>query len=384
MSELQSSGPPLIAHVIHRLGTGGMENGLVNLINHMPPARYRHAIVCLQGHTEFRQRIRHGDVAVYDIGQRPGHDLRAHWRLYRLLRQLKPAILHTRNLSALESQLAGTAAGIKARVHGEHGRDGRDLHGTNRKYNLLRKTIQPLVGHYITVSRDLATWLVDTVGVPRAKVTQIYNGVDSEKFHPRTGARASVGPPGFISPDSLVIGSVGRLAEVKDYPTLLRAFAALMRRAPETAPRLRLVMVGDGPTRAECERVIAELGIANQVWLAGDRSDVPALMRAMDLFVLPSLNEGVSNTILEAMACGLPVIATGVGGNPELVQPGKTGTLVPPADAENMAQALLGYIADGERMAREGRAARAEIEARYSMEAMVKGYLAVYDGQLGK
>lgn len=375
---------PLIAHVIHRLGTGGMENGLVNLINHMPPERYRHAIICLQGHTEFRQRIRRDDVAIYDVDQRDGHDLGAYRRLYKILRELRPDILHTRNLSALESQVIGAMARIKGRVHGEHGRDIYDLHGKNRKYNLLRRAIQPLVGHYIAVSRDLAGWLQETIGVPGRKVTQIYNGVDSVKFHPRSGARVLIAPPGFMVDGAIVIGSVGRLAQVKDFPTLIRAFDRLRALWPEGSDRLRLLIVGDGPTRAECENLIAELGLGGQIWLAGDRSDVPELMRFMDLFVLPSLGEGISNTILEAMACGLPVIATDVGGNPELVAPGKTGTLTPVADHEKMAQALLMYLQNPARIAQEGQAARVEIEARFSMAAMVAGYLRVYDGLLAE
>ena len=280
--------------------------------------------------------------------------------------------------------MVGAAARIKSRVHGEHGRDIYDLHGKSRKYNLLRKAVQPFVGQYIAVSRDLAGWLQATVGVPSRKITQIYNGVDSVKFHPRSGPRGPIGPPGFATGDAILIGSVGRLAHVKDFPTLIRAFDRLRELWPEGRTRLRMVIVGEGTTRPECERLIAELGLGEQTWLAGDRSDIPELMRAMDLFVLPSLGEGISNTILEAMACGLPVIATDVGGNPELVAPGKTGTLVPVADHEKMAQALLAYVRDPARMAQEGRAARAEIEARFSMEAMVAGYLRVYDAALAR
>ena len=361
-----------------------MENGLVNLINHMPPERYRHVIVCLQGYTEFKHRIQRDDVEIVDIQQQAGHDFGAYLRLYKVLRALRPDILHTRNLSALESQVVGAAAGIKGRVHGEHGRDIYDLHGKNRKYNLLRKLIQPLVGHYIAVSSDLAGWLLATVGVAPRKVTQIYNGVDSVKFHPRSGARSLLAPPGFVGEDAIIIGSVGRLAQVKDFPTLIQAFHRLCELWPEGRTRLRLIIVGDGPTRPACEQCIAELGLGKQIWLAGDRTDVAEFMRSMDVFVLPSLGEGISNTILEAMACGLPVIATAVGGNLELVNPDSTGTLAPPGDHETMAQALLMYARDPARMAREGQAARAEIEARFSMEAMVAGYLRVYDGVSGK
>lgn len=373
---------PLVVHVIHRLNTGGMENGLVNLINHMPPEHYRHAIVCLQGYTDFRQRIQRGDVEIFDVDKCNGHDFGAYRRLHKILRELKPAILHTRNLSALESQAVGAAARVKGRVHGEHGRDIYDLHGKNYKYNLLRKVIQPLVGHYIAVSRDLAHWLVDTVGVPSRKVTQIYSGVDSAKFHPRNGARVPIGPPGFAGKDDIVIGSVGRLVPVKDFPTLILAFHYLRKLWPEGHARLRLVIVGDGPIRPECERLIAELGLADQIALVGDRSDIPELMHAMDLFVMSSLGEGISNTILEAMASGLPVIATEVGGNSELVDAGVTGTLVPPSRPEAMAQALLKYFEDNALAQAHGAAGRAKIEARFSMTAMVRGYTEVYDAVL--
>jgi sugar transferase (PEP-CTERM/EpsH1 system associated) len=356
-----------------------MENGLVNLINHMPKERYRHAIVCLQGYTDFRQRIQRDDVEIYDVDKHEGHDFGAYRRLYKILKEINPDILHTRNLSALESQVIGAAAGIKRRVHGEHGRDIYDLHGRNLKYNLLRKAIQPLIGHYIAVSRDLAGWLRDTVNVPGCKITQIYNGVDSMKFIPRSGERVPLGPPGFASGADIIIGSVGRLAQVKDFPTLLHAFHRLRELWPEGRARLRLVIVGDGPVRPECERLIAELGLADQVCLAGDRNDVAELMRSMDLFVLPSLGEGISNTILEAMASGLPVVATHVGGNPELVEDGKTGKLVPPGDAAALAQALLEYVRDSRQLLEHGRAARERIDTRFSMAAMVAGYLGVYD-----
>ena len=372
----------LVAHVIHRLGTGGMENGLVNLINHMPPERYRHVIICLQGFTDFRNRIQRDDVEIIDVGQKTGHDFKAYFRLYKILRALKPDILHTRNLSALESQIVGTVARIRGRVHGEHGRDIYDLHGKNRKYNMLRKIVQPFIGRYIAVSRDLAGWLKNTVGVSSRKITQVYNGVDNVKFRPRSGLRESVGPQGFVSEDSIVIGSVGRLAQVKDFPTLIRAFHRVCELLPESRKsrsRLRLAIVGDGSARIECERLLKDLKLEDQVWLAGDRDDVAELMQAMDVFVLPSLGEGISNTILEAMACGLPVIATSVGGNPELVTPGKTGFLVAPGEPEKMAQVLLAYVSDPARMKLEGQVARAEIEARFSMDAMVNAYLAVYD-----
>jgi glycosyltransferase involved in cell wall biosynthesis len=138
-------------------------------------------------------------------------------------------------------------------------------------------------------------------------------------------------------------------------------------------------MVGDGPLRAEAQGLLDAAGIAELSWLPGERHDVPDILRGLDCFVLPSLAEGISNTILEAMASGLPVIATRVGGNPELVDEGRTGEMVPASDREKMAQAIVGYATNPERARTAGKAGRAMIERRFSMAAMVSAYQGLYD-----
>lgn len=373
--------PPLIAHVVYHFGTGGMENGVVNLINHLPEGRFRHAIVSLTDHTDFRRRIRRNDVSFHDLDKRPGHDLGWYRRLAAVLRALDPVIVHTRNLNALEAQFVAAWLGVPGRVHGEHGRDVFDLAGRNWKYNLLRRAARPLVHRYIAVSRDLAGWLTDTVGVKPQRVTQIYNGVDSARFRPRAAERPAIAPPGFLDGARLVIGSAGRLVAVKDYPTLMRAFIRLHGMAPEPQG-LRLVLIGDGPERAACQQMLEDAGLARQAWFAGNRDDVPDLMRLLDLFVLPSLGEGISNTILEAMATGLPVVASRVGGNPELVEPGLTGSLFDAGDAEALARLLLVYAQDDARRQREGAAARARVEREFSLTRMAAAYQAIYEGLL--
>ncbi len=379
---MHHNNPPLIVHVIHHFGVGGMENGIVNLINHMPPERYRHVIVCLNGYSEFHKRLNQ-PVELVALNKRDGNDIGLYGRLFRELRRLKPAIVHTRNLAALEGQVVAAAAGISNRVHGEHGRDMFDLRGESRKYNLLRRAIRPLVKHYIPVSKDLERWLIDTVRVNPTRATQVYNGVDSVKFTPFTAPRINYGPPGFCPPEGFVIGAVGRMAEVKDYPNLVRAFLRMLELKPEISARARLVIVGEGVARTTCQALLKQSNAEHLAWLPGNRDDIADLMRQFDVFCLSSLGEGVSNTILEAMACGLPVVATAVGGNSELVDEGITGTLVPPADPKAMAHALLMYYQDSARAHTHGAAGRAKIEAHFSMSAMVRGYLGVYDTVLG-
>ena len=376
---LRGDKPPLVAHVIGRLAVGGLENGLVNLINHMPRERYRHAIICLTDSTEFKTRIQSNDVAVIELNKAPGQDLRVHARLWNVLRQLRPDIVHTRNLPALECQLTAALAGVRGRIHGEHGRDMYDLDGTNFKYNALRRVMHLFIHRYIAVSRNLADWLVNTVKVPRQRVTQIYNGVESEKFRPRKGPREAVGPGGFCSSESFVVGTVGRMEPVKDQLTFVRAFIHLLCEDTDLGPRMRLILVGDGSLREQALDLLRQAQAEKLAWLPGERSDIPEIMRAMDLFVLPSIREGISNTILEAMASGLPVIATDVGGNPELLAPGKTGMFVPPSDPIALAGAIRSYFEDAEKRSEHGAAGRIRIENEFTMAAMVDGYLKTYD-----
>ena len=373
---------PLVAHIIHRLAIGGLENGLVNLINNMPPAQYRHAIVCLTDYTDFREHIRDKHIPIVALHKKEGHDLGVYVRLWRVLRHLRPAIVHTRNLSGLEYVMLAAMARIPGRVHGEHGRDIYDLDGTSIKYNLLRRAIKPFVRHYIAVSVDLAAWLVHTVGVDIRRMTQIYNGVDVQRFTPRVGPRPPLGPEGFASQDTLIMGTVGRMHAVKDQLTLVRAFLHILVTVPQAREWLRLVLIGDGPLLQEASQLLRMAGAESLAWLPGERHDSPDIMRALDVFVLPSLREGISNTILEAMATGLPVVATRVGGNPELVEEGHTGQLVPPADPVAMAEAIGIYGRDRGLAMCHGRAGRQRVENQFSMAAMVNSYLAVYDAVL--
>ncbi|HEY9103462.1 TIGR03088 family PEP-CTERM/XrtA system glycosyltransferase [Chitinimonas sp.] len=369
---------PLIAHVVYRFDVGGLENGVVNLINRMPADAYRHAVISLTDITDFKHRITRDDVEFFALNKPPGNAVRIYPQLYRLFRQLRPAVVHSRNLAALEVTIPAWLAGVPARIHGEHGRDVSDLDGSSRKYQLVRRLYRPFVSQYVALSQDLAGYLQHKVGVPSSSISQIYNGVDATKFSPAQPRSQITGCP-FGEPHHRLFGTVGRMQTVKDQLTLAKAFVEVLSVHPALRDSLRLVMIGDGPLRAQAMTVLEAGGVAELSWLPGERSDVADILRGLDCFVLPSLAEGVSNTILEAMASGLPVIATRVGGNAELMIEGESGLLVPSADVPAMAQAILHYAQHPELAHRAGEVGRAEVERRFSLDAMVATYQRLYD-----
>lgn len=372
---------PLIVHVIYELGTGGLENGLVNIINRMPSERYRHAIVCLTTAGSFASRLSKPDVEIIELRKPPGNSVRILLQLYTVLRKMKPAIVHTRNLAALETQILGLLMPGTRRVHGEHGRDVSDIDGSNARYQLLRRLLSPLISRFICVSEDLAVWLRDEVRISQAKVRQIYNGVDEQMFNAADEAATLLSQSLDKDKERIVLGTVGRLVEVKDQATLICAIEHILKLRPELRERLQVMIVGAGPLREALESQAASVG--DFFCFTGETDKVREHLREMDVFVLPSLGEGISNTILEAMSCARPVIASHVGGNPELVLDGVTGLLFPVRDSRSLAEALLVLIDDPAQRLRLGQAGLQLVTSRHNWNQTVKAYLRVYDEVLG-
>jgi len=376
-----SDSRPLIMHLLFSFDVGGLENGVVNLINRMPADRFRHAVVALTACADdFCKRVQRDDVQFLSLHKPPGHGIKLYPRLYRLFRTHRPAVVHTRNLAALEAIVPAWAAGVPVRVHGEHGWDVSDPHGTRRKFQVLRRAYSPFVQRYVALSGQIERYLVDRVGIPAQRVERICNGVDTERFQPGAAAgRAPLAGSPFNDTDAIVVGTVGRLQAVKDQLNLVRALAVARERGGATGEKLRLAIAGDGPLRPAVEEEIRRHRLSDAVWLAGERRDVPEVMRGFDVFALPSKAEGISNTILEAMSSGLPVVATAVGGNAELVSESKTGALVPAEDPAAMADALLCYASDAALRHRHGQAGRLKVEQSFSLAGMVARYTDLYE-----
>lgn len=372
---------PVIVHVLDEFGVGGMETVALTVIARTGD-RYAHRILCLRGRGARADRAEALGVPVEALGKRPGKDVAAYLRLTRRLRALRPAIVHTYNIGALDVAFWARLAGVRRIVHAEHGRDVSDPQGANPRYRWMRRILAPAISRFVPVSADLERWLVDEVRVGRARTRLIYNGIDTARYAPADAESGIDRAALDLVACDVLFGTVGRLDPVKGFDTLIDAFAEAC--AAEGDRLLGLVIVGDGPARAALEARVAEHGLTDRVRLPGSRDDVEAVLRALDIYVCSSVAEGVALTILEAMASGLPVVATAVGGNPELVAPERTGVLVPSGDASALADALLSLAAAPETRRAYGEAGRARVCEAFSVAAMTDEYIRLYDQLLGE
>ena len=370
---------PLIAHVIHRFDVGGLENGLVNLINNIPDSTYQHVIVTMDGYNpEFAKRL-NKNVPIYSVDKAPGKDIGVYFRLWKLFRDIKPDIVHTKNLSGIEAQVPAFLAGVGSRIHSEHGWDIHDPKGDVKKYQLIRRVIGVLIQRFIPLSSELESYLINKVGISSGKVNRICNGVNLARFV-NDGAQAVPNFP--FSENDIVFGCVGRLEAIKGHSFLIQAFALLLANNPAYKANVRLCIVGEGSERAKLEQLIKEHNLTGLCWLPGAREDVPAMVSKFDVFILPSLAEGISNTILEAMAAGLPVVATDVGGNGDLVSNGTTGKIIASQKPEDMALAIRDYIEQPTLALSQGEAGKKRATEHFSLDTMVEKYTTVYHSVL--
>jgi len=361
---------PLILHILYRFDIGGLESVLVNMINTMPEQSYRHVIISLTESSEFENRIVRDDVEVICLHKQAGNDPKIHLKIWKLLRQLKPVCTHTYNIATLEFNLIAFLAGVKKRIHAEHGRDIYDLDGSNKKYQYLRRIINPFVTKWIPVSKELADWLVGVVKLPKAKVKLIYNGIDLELYRPKKQ----------YSNGQCIIGTVGRMAAVKDQLTLIKAVEVLLTHYPDLKSVIQLKLVGDGELYSTIQSYIKEHALQDNIELLGARNDVAEILQQFDVFILPSLAEGIPLTILEAMATALPIISTQVGGVPELIDNSTHGYLIEPQDIKDLAKKIKQYIDQPELLELHGLKGREKVEKNFSLQAMTDQYLQLYSG----
>ncbi len=347
-----------VAHVSFSLRTGGLEKLLAEFARNADRDRYRLHYFCLGSGGPQADEIVEQDWSVCALEKHEGFQLGTVFRLARELKRRNISVVHTHNSGPMiYGALAARLAGNKAVIHTRHGqRFGADNRQTRVFANLAR-----LVDRFVAVSRDGSSISV-TEGIPNGRVRTIWNGIDLTRF-PYTGPNPH-GPAVVVA----------RIAPEKDVATLIRATAIVVCQHPG----FRLQVVGDGPSLPELRQLIEEFRLGANVELLGERQDVPSILQSASMFVLPSRTEGISLTLLEAMASGLPVVATRVGGNPEVVQHGRTGLLTPTGDVWQLAQTIERLLQMPSAARQMGKSGRRRVEKYFDVTRMVRDYEAMY------
>jgi glycosyltransferase involved in cell wall biosynthesis len=358
-----------VAHVLRSLEFGGAEKLVVDLAGTQKKSGLiEPELVCLESLGPLAAEAERRGLSCTLIGSGGVRYLSGIRRMGRHFSRTHPCIVHTHNfISHVHAAPAARLAGIPV-VHTKHGRALTSFAWSKR----FRRFLYRLADRIVVVSNETGESFLAKSGVERARIVVIYNGIDTARFRDldRAGARRELG----IDEGAIVFGSVSRLDPVKDHPTMLRAFAAAAKRCA----RCVFIIVGDGPERGAIERLVAELGLGDSVKLAGFTDDVPGRLAAFDMFLQPSTEEGLSLTILEAAAAGVPIVASAVGGTGEIIENGISGTLIAAGDVDALAAALSRFVGNAAPFREMARRAREAVERRFSLASMAAAYESLY------
>ncbi len=365
MSRTAGAPPVRLLFLVTTFDRGGAEKIIVRLARHLPRDRYAVAVAALQGRSgRIAADLAAARVPAHDLRMRTKLDPGGALRLRALLRRERIEVLYSFLFHGnLMARLVGGWCRVPVRISAERiaGWDG-------RLRRLLNRLTAGLATRVVAVSEAVRDETARALRVAPERIAVIPNGVDTQEFTP---ASRPVEAP--------VIGCTGRLHRKNGHPTLLDAFAAVRQALPEA----RLLLVGDGPERGSLERTVARRGWGEAVTFAGEQAEVRPWLHRMAVYVQPSIAEGISNSILEAMACGLPVVATRVGGTPEVVEDGVSGLLVPPKDSAALAIALVTLLGDPSRRAAMGAAGRDRVARGFNETDMVQRTTAFLDALVG-
>ena len=365
-----------IVHILNSLGTGGMENGVVNLINNMNHEKYKNSIVTLSDIWSLKNRIIQNDVGFFEIKKKGKVDFSLSLKLLKLLKDIKPDVVHTRNWGTLlDGFLAAKMANVPIIIHGIHGKDFRNYKKEKHKRIYIQRFVFALVDRLIILSEQLRKEYVksgELIGKDN-KITIINNGVDLKKFESniaKNNKKLEIG----LQKNDFVIGNVARLDPIKDHQTLIKAFSEVC----ESIKNSKLLLVGSGPLLPMLQNLTKLYNVREKTRFLGSRQDIPELLNIMDIYVQSSLYEGMSNTILEAMASKIPVIATDVGGTPDIIIDNETGILIPSGDANALANSIL-LLSNKDLAQKMGESGYERVKKIFSIEKMVASYENLYE-----
>ena len=365
-----------IFYLLDSLNIGGTETQAVELALRMDPAKYEVTLACLRKEGPLLDKLNGSAVNVLEFHPRGGIDSpRGLYQLGRMiayLRRGKFDVLHAHDLwSNMIGVVAGKLGGVPVIITSQRDLSHADWYQGRRK-KWLRKA-QSSSSAVLTNARMIREGLVREEGLAESKVRVIYNGVDLDRFHSSPNIRAKLFPGMERAKLVVLVGNMH--TEVKGQPTLIAAAPDVVARFPNA----RFVLVGDGEKREDFQAAAQATGVGANFMFLGRRNDVADILAACDIAVLPSAAEGMPNAVLEYMAAGLPVVASSVGGNVEVIADGATGLLVPPVDPPSLSQALSQLLSDDVLALRLSRQGRELVEQRFSFERLTREIGALYE-----
>ena len=365
-----------VLHVLPFFAYGGTELVVQRLITSMGAPEFEHRICAMRGFDPELVRAAHLEDRVVQAGKSPEGFQFPLRKLVRMMRDVRPHIVHTRNWGALEAILAARIARVPVTIHSEHGYDLNMLSGIPFRQRLARRVLYSFTDALFTVSNELREFHARQAGISPSRIQVLYNGVDMEKYKPRNELRSAILAELRIPTQSVVVGSVGRMVAIKDYPFTLQIVSELLLKGRD----IHLLLVGAGPELPALQGFVRDSPILNgRVHFCGFSNRISEFLNAMDIFVQASRAEGMSNTLLEAMASGLPLVAARVGGNPEVVSEGETGFLFAPGDGAAMSGCIDRLARDPDLRRRMGEACRHRALQSFSLDRMLSEYRKLYE-----
>jgi sugar transferase (PEP-CTERM/EpsH1 system associated) len=365
-----------ILHLLHKLTCGGMENGVVNLVNGMEYDRFSSIICSLTTSDEYQSRVIFERRNIYNLKKKDGNDLTIPFKIAAVIRKENIDIVHSRGWGTyLEGIVAAKLLCRKIKfIFSFHGKTIHELQHMPERRLRAQKFMSFFTDIILTLSEQMAQDYASMINITREKIRVIYNGVDTDMFTSDKCVPDKLKKELKIGENDFVVGFVGRIDPVKDIKTLIDA-VYLVR---PTIENIKIVIVGEGSEKKALEDYAINKGMGDCLIFTGQRDDIPAFLNMMDIYVQPSLYEGMSNTIIEAMACGCAVIATNAGGNSELIEHDKDGILFKPGNADE----LSGYIRRlyKDPIKRNSLAERSceKAKGQFSLSSMVRNYENLY------
>jgi glycosyltransferase involved in cell wall biosynthesis len=365
-----------ILHLIESSEGGGAETVVLSLAKALRN-KGNNCVIGLLQTGWLNDQVKEAGFDTIIIEQKRSYDLGCLWRLATLVRKFKIDLIHAHEFMM---NTYGTMTGFLKGIPVVTTIHGKNYYGEKTRRKIAYRFVSRL-SRMVAVSDDLACFLAEEIGISKDRINTIYNGIDCERYNGNvsSGIALTVRESLSIPAQSPVVATVGMLFPVKDHLTLLRAAVKVTRRFPDVI----FVICGDGELKDRLRKAANDLRIADNVRLAGFRDDIPGLLRITDVYVCSSLSEGLSLSILEAMAAGKPVVASNVGGNPEVVVHGKTGFLVPPQDPETLASKIILLLQNKLLSQQFGAEGQLRVHEKFSRERMVDTYQRLYQKALG-